>query len=146
MKLEKYALIAEILSAGAVVASLIFVGISIQQNNSLMAAEARFNRLAVANENNDLIIGSAEIAEIYFKDRNNEELTALEQFRLDTVAQRLMLVMEWSFLEIPRSELPIDRWRRSVQASPARQALYWRNKGSYNPEFEQWFEETILKP
>ena len=64
--------------------------------------------------------------------------------RSDFMAEKIMLTREASFLELPRSELPIARWRRSAEAFPSLRTLYERNKGSYDPEFEEWFDENIL--
>lgn len=69
---------------------------------------------------------------------------AYKFFRADFIAERIMLAREASFQELPRSELPITRWRRSAEAFPSLRTVYERNKGSYDPEFEEWFDENIL--
>jgi len=71
-------------------------------------------------------------------------LLAYELQRTDFMAARIMLTRESSFQELPRSELPIARWRRATQAFPSLRTVYERNKGSYDPEFEEWFDENIL--
>ena len=71
-------------------------------------------------------------------------LLAYELQRTDFMAARIMLTRESSFRELPRSELPIARWRRATQAFPSLRTVYERNKGSYDPEFEEWWDENIL--
>ena len=69
---------------------------------------------------------------------------AYRLLRADFVAEKIVLTRESSFRELPRSELPITRWRRATQAFPSLRTVYERNKGSYDPEFEEWFDENIL--
>ena len=133
-----------ILANLGVIGGILLLAYELRQNNDLMAAEARFNRLTVATENSDKLFENAELAELLLKDRGNEELTSLEQYRLDLLAGRILLTREWSFRELPRSELPIARWRRFTQGFPSVRTAYDRNKGSYDPDFEEWFEENIL--
>jgi hypothetical protein len=127
-----------------VIGGILLLAYELRQNNDLMAAEARFNRLAIVIEGNDKISDNAELAELVLKDASNEELTPLEQIRMGALAMRVLLTREWSFQEVPRSELPIARWRRSTQNSPAIRASYWLNKDSFDPEFAEWFAENIL--
>ena len=127
-----------------VIGGILLLAYELQQNNELMEAEARFNRLAVATENNDSIFENAELAELVLKDRNKQELTELERYRLDLLAARIILTREWTFRELPRSELPTERWRRATEGMPSMRTVYERNRGTYDPEFEEWFEENIL--
>ena len=69
---------------------------------------------------------------------------AYKLFHADFMAEKIMLTRESSFRELPRSELPIARWSRATQAFPSLRTVYERNKGSYDPEFEEWFDENIL--
>ena len=127
-----------------VIGGILLLAYELRQNNELMEAEARFNRLAVATENNESIFENAELAELLLKDRNQEELNELERYRLDLLASKIVLTREWTFREIPRSELPIERWRRATEGMPSMRIVYERNRGTYDPEFEEWFEKNIL--
>jgi len=127
-----------------VIGGILLLAYELRQNNELMEAEARFNRLAVATENNDSIFENAELADLLLKDRSKAELTELERYRLDLLASRILLTREWTFRELRRSELPVARWRRATEGMPSMRAAYERNKGTYDPEFEEWFEENII--
>ena len=69
---------------------------------------------------------------------------AYKLHRADFEAEKIILTRESSFQELPRSELPITRWRRSTQAFSSLRTVYERNRGSYDPKFEDWFDENIL--
>ena len=69
---------------------------------------------------------------------------AYKLHRADFIAEKIMFTRESSFQELPQSELPITRWRRSTEAFPSLLTVYERNRGSYDPEFEDWFDENIL--
>lgn len=74
-KLQEYALLAEIISAIAIVASLIFVGAQIQQNNQLSRSQAVNTALDTRIRRNDIIFNNPEVANIVAKNINGETLT-----------------------------------------------------------------------
>ena len=127
-----------------VIAGILFLVLELRQTNELMDAEARFNRLSVATENTDKILENPELSELILKDRGNQELTALEQYRLNLFAGRMLQTREWAFRELPRSELPSARWRSATEGFPTLRKVYESNRGSYNPEFEGWFDDNII--
>jgi len=69
---------------------------------------------------------------------------AYKLLRADFIAETIMLTRESSFRELPQSELPIARWRKATQAFPSLRTVYERDKGSYDPEFAEWYDENIL--
>ena len=77
-KLQQYALIAEIVSALAIVASLIFVGIQVRQSNALVKAntyrEIRDGMMAI----NYLSFSNPDYAVLNYKISNGQELTPVE--------------------------------------------------------------------
>ena len=86
-KLKEYALIAEIISALAIVASLIFVGLEVRQNTETLVISTGDLALESFNEMRTMIIQNGEVAEIISKMRNGEPLTDVEQIRQRAMCQ-----------------------------------------------------------
>ena len=72
-----------ILANIGVIAGIVFLGIELRQNNELMAAEARFNNMSLSTQA-FAISSQPDIAAIYVKDRNGEELTEVEYFMIES--------------------------------------------------------------
>ena len=63
-----------------VIAGIVFLAFELRQNNELMEAEARFNRLTVSREAYNILSTNGELAEIIVKANNNESLTEVEHY------------------------------------------------------------------
>ena len=110
-----------------------------------MAAEARFNRLSVATENWTLLAQYPDLADIWQKEEHHEDLTSNELARWEAWSMRVLTTREWSFRELPRSELLIENWRRNYENWPTFRAFYQREKGRFDPEFVKWHDENISR-
>lgn len=72
-----------------------FFAVELRQNNELMAADTRFNRLCASTESYTLQAVDPDIAAILVKDKNGEPLTEVERpaswnfttFRISTMLQ-----------------------------------------------------------
>jgi len=82
MKLEKWALIAEIIGAAAIVISLVFVGLQVRQSNSLAATDALREGTQIWTDAYMNAFGTNESAALFIDALNNcEELAAEERAR-----------------------------------------------------------------
>jgi len=81
--LSTWASIAEIVSAVAIVASLIFVGLQIRQNNRTLEVDAYQARMQDISNSQTQVALSAELSEMLLRYRNGgvSALTELEQYR-----------------------------------------------------------------
>jgi phosphohistidine phosphatase SixA len=77
-KLQQYALLAEIISAAAIVASLIFVGVQIKQNNALVKANTYREIRNGVMSLNFLSFSNPEYAALNYKISNGKELSPVE--------------------------------------------------------------------
>lgn len=83
-KLSNWASIAEIVSAVAIVASLIFVGFQIRQNNRILEVDAYQARMQDMSNAQTQLALSADLSEIFVKYRNDgvSSLNESEYFRM----------------------------------------------------------------
>ena len=109
-KLQEYALITEIISAIAVVVSLLFVIYSINQNTgSLQASNDNFiyqlqdARLSDLNDN-------GELAAIMVKFSSGEELTREESLRHRIYMARGVNLWELAYVRYREGLMPVNQW------------------------------------
>ena len=90
-----------ILANLGVIGGILLLAYELRQNNSLMEAEARFNRLTMAvdtwryNANND------QLAELRERARAGEDLSRVEYWRIDGSIMAIFVMLEWTFRELP---------------------------------------------
>ena len=98
-QLQKYALIAEIISAGAIIVSLVYVGIQVKDNSSAVQSSAANNAI-IAMQNWYLAIGSDTTVsdEYYAALTSMDELSANKEFQLLMNTHSLFLGYQNSFL------------------------------------------------
>jgi hypothetical protein len=131
-----------ILANLGVIGGILLLAYELRQNNDLMAAQARYNRLAINAENYTARIDNADLSELLSKASVKEPLSAGEQERLEAFAMRALLVRQWSFIELPENELPIERWRRNTRKYDVHRRVFERERNSLDPDFVQFMEDN----
>ena len=110
-KLEEYSFIAQIISALAVVASLIFVGIGIRQNTEQGKLETRVAQVnayqdlvsQVLDINSDLMT-SPELMDVIYRARSDEPLTEKER----------MMVTQFVLSNFRHSDMACNQYRQGL--------------------------------
>jgi hypothetical protein len=111
MNWEALSAIAEIIGVFAVVVSLIYVSIQIRQNTKVARAATR-QAIADSTQNlaNDLL-NSGEMAEIFVKHINGEELSAADNLRLQARCYRDLQHWENIHYQFSEGLVSPDQWR-----------------------------------
>ncbi len=150
MKLEKWALIAEVVGAGAIVITLILVLFEIRGNTDAIRAQTISSQVEAERERRNRIIENrGGIAELVVKGQNEEPLTGLEDFRLLIYYNDTLDNFEWQYSEVTAGRLPenqIDRriWRAMWRSEPGLAEVYENTKARRDPAFVE-FVETIIR-
>jgi len=133
-----------------VVAGILFLAIELQQNNELMDAERRFNRLTIATGSLTLLATNSELAAAVAKLNDlsvgidNLDLTPGERTQLRGYYSRVIINEEWTYLELPGSELPVQEWKKLAQSRSWR--FHWDAvNSSRGDEFVGWMQRNILE-
>ena len=132
-----------ILANTGVIAGIIFLGVELQQNNELMAADARYNRLNIATESMTILAENPDLAEFLLRANAGEVLPPHEQARLDYYFVRTFFNAEWTYNEVPESLYPIARWR-VVMNEPARQRSWEAHKAELSTAFVEFIDENVF--
>ena len=147
-KLQEYALIAEIISAFAIVASLVFVGLQIDQSNDLAQSEARQTWNAYVGDSYLSLAENEELAAILHKDFSNEPLTDLEQFRFTVFWQRVFNINNLAFYELAPSDLRLQEAniRANFESFPSLPSVWESRNTRYPPDFVTWMDGLRIPP
>ena len=99
-----------------VILGIIFLALEVQQNNELMAAQNRFNRLSVQTGTTTNIAVNPQLADILnLLESGERELTGSEMLQVSAFQNRVFRNMEWSFLELEEEELLLEEWQIVAQ-------------------------------
>lgn len=151
LRLSDWASIAEIGSALAVVASLLYVGYEIQQNTKVSLAS---NRQAVATRAQDLALFSADIGInrlIFAPEGDDLELTESEANNLTAYVGALLRSSEEAYLLYRDGMLDEEYWMTRagvmltiLRSGGARQVYFQtRDSGFYTDDFVDWVDKAI---
>ena len=132
----------QIIANVGVIAGIVFLGIELSQNNSLMEYQRRLSSLELRQTSADLLIQNVELRNALVKDLSGENLSQDESLLLTLMRGKVISTMEWQFLELPETH---DQLRRSVVES---RGMFtgegWGSiRGSLDSEFVRFVEETI---
>ena len=134
-----------ILANLGVLGGILLLAYELHQNNELMHVQARFNRLAINTENYTLRVENPDLAEAWKKAYGNEPLSSSERTLVEAFAMRVLLVREWSYKELPESEIPVERWKRNQNRVEQLRMVFEREKGDLDPGFVQFMEENVVE-
>lgn len=150
MNWEAISAIAEIIGVIAVVVSLAYVSMQIRQNTKVARAATR-QAIAESTENlgNDLI-NNGEIAEIFVKHINGEELSPVESLRLQARCYRDMAHWENIHYQFGEGLVSGDQWvgfRRNLAALLAIDIYrdYWDSEAFHYSDAFRAEVDSILK-
>lgn len=141
-----------ILANMGVIAGIIFLGLELRQNNTLMASQSRTNQtqqvLALQSE----IMLNADLAEIIYKADAGEPLMGAERLRLDALQQKILLGMQFQFEEQQNGTLDrinLAAWRAIYRGEnttfrvPLEKS--WADlKDVLRPKFREYFETNVV--
>ena len=127
-----------------VLLGIVFLAIELRQNNELLAAEARFNRLSVILESATVIVENGDLAEIFWKVEAGQSLTPVEQVRIDYFLRRVFSVMQWTYFELSESNYPMERWR-AIVGQPIQRAYWLEHKSEFTYEFAEFIDTNFFE-
>jgi len=152
MKLEKYALIAEVVSAIAIVITLIFVIVEIRANTHATLAA---NRQSLAGRTEQFLATqstSPEIAALVVKVRKGEELSAEERYQYGSFLGHALRLAEEGYLQYLDDSLSSEYWQTRARntidsrmnSRLSRELYYeWSELGWFTPQFTEWLDGEL---
>jgi hypothetical protein len=114
-RLQEYALVAEIIGAVAIVASLIFVGLQIQQGTSITKAASYQDFVEELNDWRSLLLTDPELRRLFVKSQRQEglsDLEAEEQLALGMLYGNLFSIIESAYFSREYGLIGNAEWER----------------------------------
>ena len=139
---------AEVLGVVGIIAGIVFLGFELRQNNELMEAEARFNRLSAVTDTWRFIADQGDLAEIWGRFDNNEAISIVEQRRIQAQIMSVFVLLEWTFREMDEDSTDLNQVRivqlRTFAGSALWNQTWEERKTSFDPEFVQWMQSNVV--
>lgn len=147
MTLEQASLIAQIVSAVAVIASLIFVGVQLKQATAAIRGSSSEAHAALYTDLVHSIIDNADFARIWWVGLTDPKaLREDEWVRFVAYSSALFRQYETSRVQWQKGRLDNEHWHTVEQQAtnfrdmPGLKAA-WKVRGHwYSPDFRDWFE------
>ena len=130
-----------------VIAGIVFLAVELQQNNRLLDAQVSYNLLLSRTESRDETYFNPEFADFRFKVVSGEELSPVEQFRVDAWNTSTLLGFEWEYRQYRSGNLgylPLDQWRSFMNEQRWQTDEWEPNKNLLSEEFIDFVEHEIL--
>jgi hypothetical protein len=131
----------------AVLIGIVFVALELRQNNELMAAEARFNRVTVSRDAWQAMAENGDYANLLVRARRGEELSETDEFRAKASNMRYLVNMDWIYRELPVDSAERNYMRQSLisaSTNPVFLRVWAAEKTHFSPAFVEWVEQEIL--
>ena len=119
----------------------------LRQNNELMAAEARFNRVALVTDVWHFTAENGDIAELREQIRNDEDISSTGHRRVNATVMAVFVVLEWTFRELSEDSREMQQVREVQRYNfanyPEYRTVWETRKNSFHPSFVRWMEENV---
>jgi len=144
-----------ILANLGVIAGILFLAIELQQNNELLAAQARGALADRRTQFVEMVSSNPSLAAIVVKVRNGSALTEIEQLQFRMLGRRLFMSFESQFLEVaegvvPEASLPIRQWRSMFHGGSEpdfKLSATWETyRTEAEPSFVEFWDREIVEP
>jgi len=139
-----------ILANIGVLGGILLLVFELQQNNELMAAEARFNRLTMAVDAWRFRAEHGELYELRERANQDEVLSRSEQMRVDASVMAVFVMLDWTFRELSKDSPELTQVREVQKYNFAIEASYQKvwdaRKNSFDPAFVQWMDKNAVNP
>ncbi len=151
MKLQEYALVAEITSAIAVVVSLLFVGYQLNENTEEIRASNRQEVTVMAMSATLSVSTNPALALAISKSNAGEELSTTEMSQYSYFIRAMLLDIQNAYLLNEEGRLDSQYWdtRSALVLSylglPLALEIYKRDKGlgTLDSRFTEWLDEQL---
>jgi len=150
MKKIDFARALSILANVGVIGGIVFLGIELQQNNELLASQARSNLVSGRATYQEYVATNVGgIADIITKVNRGEAVSDTERFRL-TVHWDLVLnnwIAMYEEVEagpLDEGDIPVGTWARTFRGNPDLRQQWEIRKGDYPESFVQFVDEEVL--
>ena len=147
MKRFEFGQVMTLIANVGVLCGILLLAFELRQNNELMRADARQNRVQMSVDAWRFFASSGDIVELREREKSGEELSNAETRRITAAVMSVLVIVAWTFAELPdESDL---RQVREVQRynfanGPEYRRVWEMRKSTFDPAFVLWMEENVV--
>ena len=131
-----------------VLGGILLLAYELKQNNQLIEAEARFNRLAMVADAWHFRAEHGDLADLRVRALKNESLNDTEIWRVESSVMAVFVLLQWTFRELPEDSPEMKQMRQVQRYNFDNDVSYktvWETrKSSFDPAFVHWMEENVV--
>ena len=146
-----------ILANLGVIGGIVLLAFELDQNNSLLRAQASYGLLLNRTQVRRSVVGApSEVLDFWVRVSSNAPLTAADELRLTSFVEGVFLNWQFEYGQfvdgnLPEDELPIEGFRATYRGKGfAGIKIFpevWQSlQHELRPDFVQWMEETVIGP
>ena len=91
-----------------VLGGILLLAYELRQNNELMEADARLNRVVMSIDAWRSTAENVDLAELREREKSGEELSNGERRRVDASVMSILVIVDWTFAELPEESLGLN--------------------------------------
>ena len=153
-QLEIWALAAEVIAAGAVVVSVIYLGLQIADNNRLLRSQAHYNALSLAQRPLEMMVDNESLAGVVAQcDVHPAQATPTNWARCQNYYFMQFNAWEYMYYQRKDGSIPLELWRGAdasfrhrVATKPGYRRFWSEYRIAFDEPFKSYVEEEFRRP
>ena len=131
-----------------VLGGILLLVYELRQNNELMEADARLNRVAMSVNAWRSTAENGDLTELREREKSGEELSDTERRRVDAAVMSIFVIVAWTFAELSEKSLAVNQVREVQRYNfanfPEYRRVWEARKSTFDPTFVQWMDENVV--
>ena len=131
-----------------VLGGILLLVYELRQNNELMEADARLNRVAMSVNAWRSTAENGDLTELREREKSGEELSNTERRRVDAAVMSIFVIVAWTFAELSEKSLAVNQVREVQRYNfanfPEYRRVWEARKSTFDPTFVQWMDENVV--
>ena len=131
-----------------VLGGILLLVYELRQNNELMEADARLNRVAMSVNAWRSTAENGDLTELREREKSGKELSNTERRRVDAAVMSIFVIVAWTFAELSEKSLAVNQVREVQRYNfanfPEYRRVWEARKSTFDPTFVQWMDENVV--
>ncbi len=131
-----------------VLGGILLLAYELRQNNELMEADARLNRVVMSIDAWRSTAENDDLAELREREKSGEELSNGERRRVDSSVMSILVIVAWTFAELSEESLGLNQVREVQRYNfanfPEYRRVWEERKSTFDPTFIEWMEDNVV--
>ncbi len=146
-RIEPEQIVTLIASVG-VIGGMLLLAYELRQNNELMEAEARLNRVNMVIDAWRFAAENGDVTELREREKAGEELSGADVRRIDATIMAVFVLLEWTYRELSGESRAMAQVRAvqryNFSNAPEYRRVWNERKASFDPDFVEWMERNVV--